>query len=254
MWRARNLLVALVILAGCRSSLPWAKEEPRSEVNMAFLLDHNLVRLQTTTINGHPGSHVFSSALPRSVIDTRLAGTLGPAGRKGYLVTMGEKQSRSIQPVIADLSPAADAILGSDMIGRHSVTIDYATGLVTYQSEGIFTGLMTLYSFTGAPEVTVNVNGRELRAIVDTASPETLILPGPDGREAASVQIAGSDLGTVDIRRAPVSQARIGNRLLVNFLVSIDYRKRIVGMYRDRRAQGAAPVKSGKKPVSSPQR
>jgi len=47
--------------------------------------------------------------------------------------------------------------------------------------------------------------------------------------------IAGTDFGNVDVKFANVAQPRIGNRLLSKFLISIDYGKREVGLWRDPR-------------------
>ena len=47
--------------------------------------------------------------------------------------------------------------------------------------------------------------------------------------------LAGADLGTLDIRLADVSDARIGNRILSKYLVTIDFGKREVGLWRDPR-------------------
>ena len=73
-------------------------------------------------------------------------------------------------------------------------------------------------------------------AIVDTALPDTLVLPrATEGRGTARVIVAGSDFGNIDVKYASVPLARIGNRLLSKFLVSIDYGKQNVGLWRDPR-------------------
>ena len=80
------------------------------------------------------------------------------------------------------------------------------------------------------------LDGTLLRAVVDTSSPDTLILPrGNGGRGRASVAIAGTNFGSVDVRFANVQRARVGNRLLSKFLITIDYGKRQVGLWRDPR-------------------
>ncbi len=97
---------------------------------------------------------------------------------------------------------------------------------------------MTIFRFTAEPRVVVAVDGKQLNAIVDTASPDTLILPrgtAAAGRSHARVQIAGTDFGTLDIRLADVAEPRLGNRILSKFLVTIDYGKHEVGLWRDPR-------------------
>jgi hypothetical protein len=90
--------------------------------------------------------------------------------------------------------------------------------------------------WTGQPAINITVDGREISAVVDTTSPDTLVLPGSAlGRGTVSVSIAGTDFGPTDVQFANVSQARIGNRLLSRFLVTIDYGRRVVGLWRDPR-------------------
>src|SRR5205085_1158252 len=82
-------------------------------------------------------------------------------------------------------------------------TLDYRTGVLTYQPEGIHPELMSLYSFANEPMVNVLIDGRSVAAVVDTASPDTLVLPrGNDkaARRTARVQIGTTDFGNVDVR------------------------------------------------------
>ncbi len=148
-------------------------------------------------------------------------------------------ESLQFNPVSLNLGSTGDAMLGADVWGNRAISIDYVSGLLTYQKEGIHPGLMTLYSFDAQPMVNIDLDGRQISAIVDTASPETLELPGLiGGRRSAHVAIAGSDLGSVDIAIAPgLTRPRLGNRLLSKFLVSIDYGRRVVGLWRDPRVK-----------------
>jgi hypothetical protein len=226
-----TIALVIVLIAGCRS-LPWKNEPVGSEVNFAFVLENNLVRMQTAEINGFRGNYVFGSATPRTVIDTRAAGMMGNVA--GYDLQVSEKQTIHINPLVTDLG-AADAIIGADLIGDKAVTVDYRLGMVTYQKLGIFPGMMKLYRFNGPPTIKVTVDGSEIDAIVDTTSPDTLTLPGGGARRNAHVLVAGSDFGTIDVGAADIPVARIGNRLLGSFLVTIDYGKGVVGMFRDTR-------------------
>jgi hypothetical protein len=92
--------------------------------------------------------------------------------------------------------------------------------------------------------INVVVDGREVAAIVDTTSPDTLVLSGPDARGSVNVLIAGTDFGATDVQYANVSQARVGNRLLSRFLVTIDYGRKVVGLWRDNRIPLRDPVPS----------
>jgi hypothetical protein len=82
----------------------------------------------------------------------------------------------------------------------------------------------------------MQVDGANVPAIVDTASPDTVTLPrAKPGRGTAHVNVAGQDFGTIDVGYANIPVAHIGNRLLSRFLVSIDYGKHVVGLWRDPR-------------------
>src|SRR6266545_3230394 len=106
-----------------------------------------------------------------------------------------------------------------------SVTIDGRSG-------------MTVFPFAAEPMINVTVDGRSVAAIVDTTSPDTLVLPrgtAAAGRRTAHLVVGGTDFGNVDVLFADVAQARAGNRLLSKFLVAIDYGRRQVGLWRDPR-------------------
>jgi hypothetical protein len=227
--RATALALAL-FAASCARLLPWRDEAPAPEVNLAFTLDRNLVELQTLRLNDRPGRFLLGTAAPRTVLDPAFAGN-GP-----HALQLTAKNTVRLKPSTLDLGGVADGIIGADLWSNQSISIDYRSGLVTLQKQGIETGLMTVYRFDAAPTVDVLVDGATVRAIVDTTSPDTLVLPSPtDRRGTANVTIAGTDFGAIDVRYTNVSQARIGNRLLSRFLVSIDYGKKVVGLWRDPR-------------------
>jgi hypothetical protein len=51
----------------------------------------------------------------------------------------------------------------------------------------------------------------------------------------ATVTVADADFGTIDVQYANVTRARVGNRVLSRFLVTIDYGRKVVGLWRDPR-------------------
>ena len=231
----RHATCAAVVLfaAACSLRLPWSNEPIGQEINLAFVLKNNLVFLPAATVDHRPGRFLFGSADARTVLDPKFA-----AAATAHSLEFNERESVRLAPEIADLHGVGDGIIGADVWGGHAVSIDYHAGLLTYQKQGIFPADMTLYSYTDAPMINVIVDGRRTGAIVDTASPDTLVLPrggAPAGRRSARVQIADIDFGTVDVLLADVSAPRIGNRLLSRFLVSIDYGRRQVGLWRDPR-------------------
>lgn len=216
-------------------SLPWSGEAPANEVNLAFTIENNLLFLTTAEVNHHPGRIFFGSAEPKTVLDPAYAGRVGG---DGYTLDLNQRESLPFVPVVTPLRGVGDAIVGADVWGGHAVTIDYRSGLLTYQKEGIYPSYMTVFRFEGAPTIPVEVDGRAVRAIVDTALPDTLVLPrgtAAAARHKSHIAIAGTDFGSVDVALGDVSQPRVGNRLLSKFLISVDYGRHQIGLWRDPR-------------------
>lgn len=234
--KAGAMTLALALLAtSCARILPWRDEPAATEVNLAFTLEQNLIRLQTVRINNRTGHYILGSAAPRTILDDGFPDA-GP-----HALQISEKETIKLQPATLDLRGAADAIIGVDAWRNRAISIDYRSGLVTYQKQGIHRGLMSIYQFQNEPMINAIVNGRQISAIVDTTSPDTLVLPSRTaGRGTARVAIAGQDFGVIDVQYANVTEPRVGNRLLSRFLVTIDYGKRVVGLWRDPRI-GARP-------------
>lgn len=228
----RATAVALLAFTlACSRFVPWRNEPVGNEINFAFKLERNLVELQSLRIDNRPGRFILGSAAPRTVIDPRF-----PLRRfRSHALSLSEKETVRLSPTPMDLQGVADAIIGAEAWRNHAISIDYHSGLVTFQKEGIHPELMTVFRFPAEPMINVTVDGREIAAIVDTASPDTLVLPGTDARGTANITIANTNFGTIDVRYANVAHARVGNRLLSRFLVTIDYGKKVVGLWRDPR-------------------
>jgi len=239
---SKTLIIAIAIVlfcASCRVTLPWANEPIGEEINLSFIVRNNLLFLPSATIDGRAGQFLLGTAGAQTAIDSNFASKLPPiSGRQTRLLQLNEKEALRFAPLSMDLHGVADGIIGADVWGNRAISIDYASGLITYQKEGIHPESMTLYRFDAEPRVNILVDGKEIAAVVDTASPDTLTLPrgtAPASRTHAHVQLAGADLGTLDIKLADVSTPRIGNRILSKFLVTIDYGKKEVGLWRDPR-------------------
>ncbi len=230
---SKSLLLALALFtASCARLLPWRNEPIGEEVNLGFTLERNLIDLTTVTIDGRPGRFVLGTAAQKTMLDPMFAPTRGR-----HTVELSQKETVALAPQRISLGGVADAIVGADAWRNRAISIDYAKGLVTFQKEGLKPGLMSLYRYSAEPMIEVTVAGRTMNAIVDTSSPDTLVIPSSQHvRGSAYVRIAGVDLGAVDVQYANVAHARIGNRLLANFLVTIDYGQRIVGLWHDTRA------------------
>jgi hypothetical protein len=228
-------VLSVLFWASCSVNLPWANEPVGQEINLAFVIRNNLLFLPSATIDSRTGQFLLGTAAPHTVVERTFAGS---QGSRQMQLELDEKESLRFTPDLIDMRGVADAIIGADVWGTRAISIDYASGLITYQKEGIHPELMTLFRFDAEPRVNIVVDGKEIAAIVDTTSPDTLIVPrgsAPESRRKAHLQLAGADLGTIDIRLADVSAPRIGNRLLSKFLVTIDYGKREVGLWRDPR-------------------
>ena len=230
---ARATAVVLAFLAlSCSRVLPWRDEPANEEVNLSFQLEQNLIRLQSVRIDGREGRFILGSAAPRTIIDPRFA--LRPLS--SHVLQLGQRETVRIEPAPGDLHGVADAIVGAEAWQNRAISIDYRNGLVTYQKDGIHSGLMEIFRYPAEPMIEVHVNGRPVAAIVDTTSPDTLVLPATNHeRGTAHVRIGKTDFGTTDVQYADVTHARVGNRLLSRYLVTIDYGRRIVGLWRDPR-------------------
>jgi len=228
--------VAALLAASCgmiRSMTPWRAEPEHPEVNLAFTLEKNLVVLQSVSVDGRPGRFLLGSATRQTVLDPKRRPVAGK-----HTLQLSTRDAVQFVPTPADLGGIAEGIIGVDIWRNRAVSIDYFAGLVTYQKEGIHRELMTVFPFTAEPMVQLSVGGETISAIVDTTSPDTLVLPRDDrspARTKTRITLAGVDFGEIDIRYADVTTPRVGNRLLSKFLISIDYGRRVVGLWRDPR-------------------
>jgi|GEM_PF-537870 len=224
----------VLFASGCSHLIrtPWRNEPIRNEVNLAFTLERNLIRLPSIRIDNHDGRFILGTASQRTIVDASFPLTASSA----HALEMGDRETVRIDPRRIDLAGAADGIVGVEAWSAHAITIDYHVGVVTYQKDGIHPAYMQLYSFSGEPMINLNVDGQTLSAIVDTTVPDTLLLPGANGtRGRAHVVVGTTDFGAIDVGYANVARPRVGNRLLSRFLVSIDYGRRVVGLWRDPR-------------------
>jgi hypothetical protein len=230
-------LCIVVLLASCASAVPWRNEPVGDEVNLAFVLQNNLVFLPSATLDGRPARILFGSAAPRLLVDPKFGTSDAP-----HSVQLNGRQSLQLPGTPLGLGGVADAIMGADAWGAHTIAVDYHAGLVIFQRQPIQPAQMSMFSFAhaanGMPMVNVLIDGRSVSAVVDTTSPDTLVLPrgsAPAGRTRAHVQLASADFGMLDVRLADVTTPRVGNRVLSKFLLAIDYGRKQVGLWRDPR-------------------
>ncbi|HUP44024.1 MAG TPA: hypothetical protein VM779_00785 [Thermoanaerobaculia bacterium] len=234
--RARFAAALGLLLVGCQSVIErgvTARQE-RRELNLAFTIEDNLLRLTTVTLAGREGRYFLGTAQPRTIVHP----TFVPAAPRRLALGLGRRDTLEIEPLYIDLTGVGDAIIGFDTWSPRAITINYVSGMVTYQTGTIETDGMTVYRFEDEPAIQVVIDGRRIAAAVDTMIPDTLILPRGEsaaGRTKVHLEIADVAFVEIDVALADVSRARIGNRLLSKFLVSIDYGGRRVALWRDPR-------------------
>jgi len=233
-----RIAIAALLLGSCSLHTPWRNEPVGEEVNVSFVMRKNLIVLPSMTISGRGGTFLLSVTQPRTILDARFAQAAGMPTE--YALQLNDKEALHFTPVIADLHGVADAILGADVWDSKAISIDYRSGLLTYQREGIHPGLMSVFRFQGEPMINITIDGRTIPAIVDTTSPDTLTLPRPTAtaphtRATIALRIAQTDFGAIDAGYADVEAPRVGNRVLSKFLVTVDYGRREVGLWRDPR-------------------
>lgn len=225
----RHCLVALIAAATISS----CSFLPRpATTHLAWDLEGNLIVIHGVA-GGTPGRFIVGTAQPATVLDDTFP---ADPGRRGNLpVVLGSRYSGTAKPVRADLGGLADGILGADVWSRRSVTIDYRRGILilgrdleTFK-EGLRQG------FDQVPMVPVLVNGNERMAVVDSANPDTVQLPqgefGAAGRRTIDLQVGEVRFDDLDAGVGPVSEIRIGNRVLSRFLVTVDYPRKEVTLW-----------------------
>lgn len=216
--------LAMVILAGCFSSGP-------PELNLAFRVEDNQLITDSVQVDGQPGRFVIATGTVRTVIDAKFDGVPSGSTRRQDLLIGGRKRLR-VKTATLDLKSMADGMLGADVWRGQILTLDYRRGLATIggvpdpSTEGAHT-----QSYSGPPSIVIHVDGRPIRVIVDTAVPDTIILPAKlfphtetPKRMLASVEIAGVRFDPTSILVEETGEPRMGNRMLAHFLVTIDDR------------------------------
>lgn len=169
---------------------------------------------------------IFGSAHPQSIS----AVPLGSSPR----LELGGKRSLPLTPVFADLGGITDVLIGADAWKGMSVTFDWQRSLVVVSTRSTPASDMYSVRFSGTPTVPVVVDGRQYTAIVDAASPDTLQIPaeGAQRRVNTTVALAESTFRTDVLVGGHITHARVGARLLANFLLTIDYKRREVRLWR----------------------
>lgn len=237
-------ILALLLSSGCALIRDY-RSQPRAEDKLSFALtiEDNQLVFSSATLGGQKGKFVLATAAQVSAVDTAYARQ--HLGSDRVELAIGERFTTTIDPLEADLGIAADALLASDLWRDDAISIDYISGLLTLTRDRVRRPAdMDVFPFQGPPSVPLTIDGRTVRAVVDTSLPDTLVMPRgsrPESRSTSSVTVGGRSFDRIDVAWTDTSTPRIGNRILSRFLVIINYGDGWVGLWPDPRIGSAGP-------------
>jgi hypothetical protein len=223
-----SILVAVSVLlaASCRS-LPWRSASVEA-INLAVSIEKNLL-VSSEIVDGRPARVLFGSAHSQTILDDQFA-----KGTNPVRVELGDRRSAAVRPIVHDLAGVADVLVGMDVWRGRAVTFDYQRQLIAIAASANTPDDFMTYRFEATPAIPVTVDGVSYFAIVDVASPDSLIVPrngAAQGRREAVVQI-GADKFKTDVLFSDTNHPRMGARILSRYLLRIDYGSREVGLWR----------------------
>ena len=237
-------ILAVLLSSGCALIRDY-RSQPRAEdkISMALTIEDNQLVLSSATLDGQRGKFVLATATQVSAVDSAFAEK--HLGNGNVELVIGERFTATIDPLEAELGIAADALLASDLWSDSAISIDYISGLLTLSRDEVRRPTdMAVFPFQGPPSLPITIDGRTVRAIVDTSLPDTLVLPRGSrsgSRTTAAVTVAGRSFDGIDVALSDVSTPRIGNRILSRFLVIINYGEGWVGLWPDPRIGSPGP-------------
>jgi hypothetical protein len=228
-----QFVVLLLLLGGQLACLPWRHEVSDASTHV-FQLENNLPYLRAS-VDDRPVRMILGTASPATILDGALARSFGL--REGGTISLAlGNRVRSVVPDTASMRGVADGIIGADALGE-VITVDYRSQLISLRPalppEYVD---HFVYAFTGPPAIDLTVDGVLHRAIIDTTLPDSLILPARQwsGSRGNATLAIGDDRFVIDIASGPVQEARVGNRILSRYLVTIDYPNRRSYLWRYR--------------------
>lgn len=223
---AAMLAMTAALWCGC-ANWPWLRET--EELNLVVRFDRNVPTVEGV-VAGRAMRFVVGLGQTASVIDPASIESADP-----LVVTLGGRRSLRLQPAALPLQGMADGILGSDAWREKIVTLDYEKRLLSIRTKATDMQDSVRFTYNDIPTISVTIDGRTVPAIVDTAIPDTLLIPasGPVRRERHQIAI-GPDRFLEDVRLGGVTEARVGSRILSRYLVTADDRHRTVSLWRRR--------------------
>lgn len=207
---------ALVLLGACSISRRWEGSAP-NEMNIAFQLERG-VPIVRGTIDNRPARLIISTGRERSAVDRTFSTATD------VRLGLGGRMSATIKPDAIDLQGLADGLIGADFLRSETVTLDYGRKLMILSSERLRAGS----KFRGStPSVSLAIDTRPTLTIIDSAFPDSLILPASSRqRKNVNVEFARIDLGEVEAAQRPITVAVAGSGLLSRFITTIDYQSK----------------------------
>jgi hypothetical protein len=222
------ITLLLVLLTGC--TLPWQREV--SQTNLVFQIERNQLIL-AGELDGRPARLAIATARSDSVLSPLWRERLRDASTVRF--TAGEKLSHEITVSYAPLPEGVDGILGTEPWSDKRITIDYFASLLTIFPSGRREIAGETFRFRGVPSIAVLLDGRRTVAVLETAVPDTMIVPGSGERRRATLAIGAEPAVPADVSTVPGAVPVIGNRSLGRFLLTIDYGTSTIGLWRDPR-------------------
>ncbi|HVR43627.1 MAG TPA: hypothetical protein VMS56_09305 [Thermoanaerobaculia bacterium] len=218
-----------LLLAACASSSGSAR-------HLVWKLEDNLIRL-SVGVGEARGELLLGTAHPTTLLDPRFAAAARAGGDTA--VRLRGLPALRVRPALAELHGLADGIVGADVWRGRRITLDYHRALLIIDGNAEPMSDAVHSRFDAVPAVTVTIDGVEERAIVDSANPDTILLPssrfGEEGRRRIDLSVGNLELRELDAAVEPVSEIRLGNRVLSHFVVTIDYAAREVILWQDPR-------------------
>lgn len=219
------LAATLVVIAFACSFGPSRKPE----LNMAFHFDRNQLVVDRLEIAGHTGRFIIGTAYPSTLVGSEFATRHDLPLSGPFRLIFRDVHVRTVDATVTDLGGEMDAIIGADLLSP-VIVIDYRNRLLTRFPEKLAGDADLTHTWTRLPQFPLTINGQRHMGIIDTALPDTLMVPASLLRDRqcvrceVDVELAGVQFDDLSILAADVEEIRIGNRLLEHFLVMIDYR------------------------------
>ncbi|MBW3563966.1 MAG: hypothetical protein KY459_04515 [Acidobacteria bacterium] len=238
--RAARVAAALLLatLCGCSGVRNLAKEISGQpwEQNLSIRFENNLPILPSTSINGFTGRFSLATALPTTVIDTEFAAGAGIEGQLRVRVTFRELDTSFVRAELLDMDGVVDAMIGADALGPVLV-VDFPRRVLTRVRTLAVSDALEIHEWEIVPSLPVTIDGVGYDAIVDTMNPDTIHVPAgilglsSGARKGINLKIGQLDSAPVEALATSGDRIRLGNLVLKDLLIGIDYNARLIAVW-----------------------